>query len=516
LHFIEAEPGSVKIMDMLEYLIILIAIFSGYSIAVLILHKKGILKKKNISFFGPALMWRTERGKNFIENLAKKSTLWRVYSDIGFIICFIAMFLMIYLFIRMIPSLFKIPAEQAPTPQMMLLLPGINPLLPINSILYLIIGLIIAVIAHEFSHGVLFRVSNIKIKSLGLLYMIIPLGAFVEPDEKEFNKAQRSKKIRVLAAGPMANFVIAGICVIIIGSIFVPFIAPKSEGVVILYDAYDLDKWNLITEIDGEKLGKNYYNQLDNLSLCEFHNITYFDGDSYHNKKIFYGLMVASIVKKSPAEGNLHLGDIICDINNVTIISKEKFFEIMNVTKEGDLIDIKFYSNGSFHNVSLKLADKYDFIKDEKNKGKGFLGIGLVDIGDLVADVNYFSRYLNPFKTNLLTFAVLPLLGLSPLPPNLVNLYTPPEIFWILYTIIYWVFFINFAVATFNVLPIVPLDGGYMINNMLEGLLFKLKEKMKLKIDDKKVDLIVKNMSMLISLLTLLLILMPFIIPRLS
>ena len=512
MYFIEAKAGYQK-MSMLEYLAMFIAIISAYSIAVLILHNKGVLKKKNISFFGPALMWRTKKGKRFIENLAKKPKIWKIYSDVGIVICFISMILMIYLFVRMIPSLFEIPAEQAPTPQMMLLLPGINPLLPVNSILYLVIGLIVAVVAHEFSHGILFRVSNIKIKSLGLLYMIIPLGAFVEPDEKQFNKAQRFKKIRVLAAGPMANFVVVGVCIVIIGSMFVPFIAPKSEGSILLYDGYGLSRWSLITEIDGEKLDEI---QLDNISLCSFHNISYFDGHSFHSKKFFYGLMIASVVKKSPADGNLHLGDIICSINNISITSKEKFFEIMNETKDGDIVNIRFYSNGSFHNVSLTLVDKYDFIKNEKNKGKGFLGIGLVSLEDIVVDVNYFLKYLNPFKTDFLTFAVLPLLGLSPFPSHLANLYTPPPIFWILYTIVYWIFFINFAVATFNVLPIVPLDGGYMVNNIVEGLIFKLREKMKLKIDDKKIDFIVKNITMLISLLTLFLILMPFIIPRLS
>ncbi|OYT58348.1 hypothetical protein B6U70_00805 [Euryarchaeota archaeon ex4484_162] len=142
--------------------------------------------------------------------------------------------------------------------------------------------------------------------------------------------------------------------------------------------------------------------------------------------------------------------------------------------------------------------------------------MGIVNLDDVVVDANYFVRYLNPFKTNFLTFAVLPLLGLSPFPSHLINLYTPPYIFWVFYTIVYWVFFINFAVATFNVLPIVPLDGGYMMGNVVEGVLFKLRGKMRLRVDDKKIELISKNITMLISLLTVLLILLPFIIPRLG
>jgi membrane-associated protease RseP (regulator of RpoE activity) len=226
--------------------------------------------------------------------------------------------------------------------------------------------------------------------------------------------------------------------------------------------------------------------------------------------------MIASIVEDSPAEKYFNLGEIIYKINNSVIKSKKDFFEIMNLTKAGQLVEITFYSNGSFHNVSVNLANKYDFIKDEKYKGKGFLGVGLVDLKDIVVDADYFSNFLTPLRTNFLTFTVLPLLGLSPLPSYLSNLYTPPQFFWILYNIVYWIFFINFAVATFNILPILPLDGGYMVNTALDGLILKLKKKFKLKIDDKKREFIVKNISMLISLLTLLLILLPFIIPRLS
>ena len=46
------------------------------------------------------------------------------------------------------------------------------------------------IIIHEFSHGILARVENVKINSIGLLLFAIIPGAFVEPDEEKLNICQ--------------------------------------------------------------------------------------------------------------------------------------------------------------------------------------------------------------------------------------------------------------------------------------------------------------------------------------
>jgi len=84
-----------------------------------------------------------------------------------------------------------------------LLLPGVN--LPFFEG---IIALIAILVAHEVSHAVLARIANVPIKSSGLVFFgIIPMGAFVEPDEKVLEKVEKTKQTRVLVAGPTANFV---------------------------------------------------------------------------------------------------------------------------------------------------------------------------------------------------------------------------------------------------------------------------------------------------------------------
>ncbi|HQT45176.1 MAG TPA: site-2 protease family protein, partial [Candidatus Micrarchaeota archaeon] len=82
------------------------------------------------------------------------------------------------------------------------LLPGIN--LPfVEGILAL--GLLL--IVHEAAHGVLSRVAKIKVDSAGVaLFGFLPMGAFVEPDEKQLAKKSRIEQLRVMVAGSTSNF----------------------------------------------------------------------------------------------------------------------------------------------------------------------------------------------------------------------------------------------------------------------------------------------------------------------
>lgn len=81
------------------------------------------------------------------------------------------------------------------------LLPGVN--LPfVEGILALAIVLIV----HEGAHAVLARIGKIPVLSSGLvLFGVLPVGAFVEPDEAELNKSDDVRQTRVLIAGSTSN-----------------------------------------------------------------------------------------------------------------------------------------------------------------------------------------------------------------------------------------------------------------------------------------------------------------------
>ncbi len=95
------------------------------------------------------------------------------------------------------------------------LLPGIN--LPLFEG---IIALAIVMAVHEGAHAVLARIGKIKVLTSGLvLFGVIPIGAFVEPDEKELVKAEEQKQTRVLIAGPSANLLTSSITFVLFMSL---------------------------------------------------------------------------------------------------------------------------------------------------------------------------------------------------------------------------------------------------------------------------------------------------------
>ncbi len=92
-------------------------------------------------------------------------------------------------------------AEPSVEPGGTVLLPGVN--LPLFEG---IIALIVILIVHEGAHAVLARIGKVPILSSGVvLFGIIPIGAFVEPDEKLLEKLEQVKQTRVLIAGSTSN-----------------------------------------------------------------------------------------------------------------------------------------------------------------------------------------------------------------------------------------------------------------------------------------------------------------------
>lgn len=81
------------------------------------------------------------------------------------------------------------------------LLPGIN--LPFFEG---IAALIVVLVVHEGAHAVLARIAKVPLLSSGIAFFgIIPIGAFVEPDEKKLARVDAPRQTRVLVAGATAN-----------------------------------------------------------------------------------------------------------------------------------------------------------------------------------------------------------------------------------------------------------------------------------------------------------------------
>lgn len=459
-------------MTIIEGLLIFFAVLFFYFSIILFLHKIGILNKYNISLYGPALLLRTKKGRNFLKKIASKKRFWQAYGSFAIVFCFIVMIFMVVVVVWQAGMLFGLdltPEQKAslPGPEVALLLPGINPIIPLAYIWYVILALAIAIVVHEFSHGILAFVGRLKVKSLGILYLILPIGAFCEPDEEQLRNADTAKRMRVFAAGPLSNFVVAFIFLLLFSFVFMSAVQP----------------------LDGAD--------------------------------VFY------VYDDTPAkEIGLTTGSVITNINDTEIKNIDEFKRAMENTIPNQIVNITYITKRNIVNKQVNLTNAYDFYfryTDEKinesYKNESFLGIGFNPYTS-----EYITSLKNPLTHNIpygfLNLYALPLFGYiagyNPIASPFTDSYNitgplsiiPTDIFWMIVTALYWIFWLNLLVGVFNVLPMIPLDGGFLFNDVINSSLRRLKKD----ISNEKREKIVRRTSIVVSLSILFLLIFPFFI----
>lgn len=328
---------------------IALSIFLLYWFAVSVLDRKGILEKYNISTFGPLpiLMIRTTKGLKLLDVLARPKAYWRIFANLGILLMFagmIAMFLVIAisdlgLYTSLLSGNMPEPGKYN-SPRNIFLIPGLNEFIPLT---WGAIALIVTLVVHEFSHAILCRVEGIRVKSMGILYALVPIGGFAEPDDEqlfgtkekterelpltatieeieEWEKeekirqetektkpdepksepvigATRTQRSRILAAGVMANFSVAFIALLL-------FFGPVLGAIAPLSDA-----------------------------------------------------MILSVNESSPADhAGLENGMIITQINDANITTAEDLRTYLEKTQPGDTVRISATKNGTVSTHDLQVA----------------------------------------------------------------------------------------------------------------------------------------------------------------
>lgn len=179
-------------------------------LAATVLKARGVLPG-SVRVFGPLVTLHTQRGRRLLDRLAKPKRLWRMWGNFGFGVALMVMIgATIFLALIAVLTVLNPPEPTAANqPQNVLVIPGVNDFLPPAVAPEIIAGLAIGLIVHEAGHGILCRVENIDIESLGLVFLtIIPAGAFVEQDIDDQWAASRGGRGRMLAAGVTNNFAI--------------------------------------------------------------------------------------------------------------------------------------------------------------------------------------------------------------------------------------------------------------------------------------------------------------------
>ena len=389
--------------------------------------------------------------------MARRLRLWRAYGtfSIGLILFF--MFSMLALLLWQAFVVVRIPPGVI-KPQQMLGIPGINPVIPLW---YGVIGLIVAMVVHELAHGVLTRVGKVPVKSIGLLLLVVPIGAFVEPDDEALGKVDRTRRSRVFAVGPVTNILVAMVCVLLFAWVFMGSLEPAVEGVVLnhIVSEQELPAGNNTTVMERTPASRA-------------------------------GLRPWSIITRiDPLDGPpLGLGG-----QNASVIrSVDDFLATMDRTQAGQRVRITWSYEGATRESNVTLWDKGQVYPGYGYEGKGYLGassrlIYEIPAGELPSALAHPLRYSEGalgFRNVTFFYISLPFTSpsLAPAPKGITQAFrvTGPLAglgdtwFWLITNLLYWVFWLNIMVGIFNSLPAIPLDGGYIFRDGLSTIVQRL------------------------------------------
>lgn len=269
-------------------------------------------------------MMRTSLGLKLMDKLAKRwPRFWNWFGIIGVIVGFIGMVGIAFLLIQNLWKIIFVPS----------IAPGVGLVLPFKvkgafyvPFFYWILSIFIIAVVHEFAHGVMARVHNMKVKSSGFAFLgvILPIvpAAFVEPDEKELVKRPHKHQLAVFAAGAFTNIILAAFVLLL--------------SVVLIGPAV-----NSVAELDGVKV------------------VDYTPGSKY------------------PAElAGIPIDDRILSIDGSSTQSVDNLTSVLKERKPGDAVVIE--TNSSNYTVNL--------VAHPENETRAYLGASLTQSSRIKPD----------------------------------------------------------------------------------------------------------------------------------
>lgn len=383
-------------------------------------------KYKPVSRWFVIFMLRTKRGIGLMDKLGR----WKISKPLGWVMLYIMPFaaaVALYVIAIEVKALYFSPEGPAIassvrtiSPLANFLLPGINPYLPLSVWL----AVIVAVFIHESAHGIIARSLGLPIKSAGLVFLLfLPIGAFVEVDDKQLKESRSRDSLRVLGAGSGINFIVGVACLLLL-ILTVSTMTPAAKGAAIV------------------------------------------------------GVVPNSSSLHSPAAvAGIQPGDFVTAINNKPVtdlsILRNGSFTV------GESINVTIWRNGQTKTLDNVVLSNYTETVVNETSGRStqvtypFLGVDEAPYSSLQSTA---TGYVNNYKTSPIAYLVeIPTFGasqylvpfsdvLSPFYTSSVGALTPAVT-----SALYWMFFVNFNLAIFNSLPIYPMDGGQAFETFLKG-----------------------------------------------
>jgi len=502
-------------MDWIPLLVLLVA---TYAVIAYYIHTKK-LWEDHIVFFGPIMAIKTDRVRFFDKFIAWR-TFFRIYGTIGVIaVIIISVLITVMLFISVRYTLIIQPE---PTgiyePQNILLIPGINQYVP--STLAVWLAFIITIGIHEFGHAILCRVENIKVRGMGALVAVIPIGFFVEPDEEELDKTKGMPKARMFGAGITNNLVFGFSCFVLL-ILFVGLVVPAQQPVIYgVYKNYSADTAGVppdsviryIAITNPSPAGSDRSSVLTpapgtgptsppgpgsrmNLTV---EKRKYFLGVS-DPSPAYSALIDQYLIQRYGAGAFGDQNNTVCDpvscrssgdtvlatsndnkstelavpsVVRVPVASRDQVSLILNATKPGDRIILGVEKDDMLKEYSLNLSS---WPAEAGARESGFMGITYYDgalvrsaVQGMFSPVGFFQFLIVPFANGegsgfvrIIAFET----------PDTRFYQVPFYGFWGVVHLLFWCAWININVGIFNAIPMVPLDGGYIFKEGVDRLL---------------------------------------------
>jgi membrane-associated protease RseP (regulator of RpoE activity) len=406
---------------------IVAVVILAYVVAVLVLYyTKRLGPDKAFSLLGPALMIKTQRGRGLLDRVGRFRRFWSVIGDLAIVIATFSMVAIVSLLALEALLVSRVPASEAPSPQTAIGLPGINPIIPVG---YGIIALVVGVVLHELFHGVIARSQKIGVKTLGILWLVVPIGAFVEQDDISMNAAPRRSRDRVIAAGVLANFFLAAIFFTASAGVLTTSIAPNANGVG-----------------------------------------------------------VGAVLSGYPAgNATIHPGDIIVAINGTSTTDNTQLLNALLLTHPGENVSLQYYSvdQGSMVSTDLTLTSEAVYTHNASDAARGFLGIQVTSLTPAELTTVLATPWNAPGgpTIGLAEWIILPILQLQPVAGTTLTFYhatgalAPVGVgnLWITVNLLYWLAWMNLLLGLSNALPLLPFDGGQLFRDLAGGLVQRLR-----------------------------------------
>jgi membrane-associated protease RseP (regulator of RpoE activity) len=180
---------------------------------------------KTVPFF---LTYRSSNFKSAIERIGEKNKLlWKTLCNVSIAIGLgLTIYATYFLFSNLLKFFYPIGESVPVVP----IIPAIT--ISLDSLPYFFVAAAIAVLLHESAHGISAIAEKVTVKSAGLAFMLAFFGGFVEPEEKSFEKASRTSKLRIVSAGSAVNLATGLLAILLLSSLFAPSVGVLVGGTV--------------------------------------------------------------------------------------------------------------------------------------------------------------------------------------------------------------------------------------------------------------------------------------------